>query len=81
METAVCDHRQFTATGQEKFWPSFSLVISACHYPSLRWNKEVRQTHTIRGNCIRLTSYPARSFQAWAVFISSSIENTEEMCL
>lgn len=66
--------------GQKKFWPSFSLVSSVCHYPSLRWKKEVSQTHTIRGNCIRLTLYPARSFQAWAVFISSA-QKTEERCL
>lgn len=67
--------------GQEKFWPSFSFVISACRYPSLHWNKEVSQTHTIRGNCVRLTLYPARSFQAWAVFISSSIENRRDVLI
>lgn len=67
--------------GQEKFWLSFSLVISACRYPSLHWNKEVSQTHTIRGNCVRLTLYPARSFQAWAVFISSSIENRRDVLI
>lgn len=80
-EIALCDGRKSPDTGTGKVLASFSLVISACRYPFLHWNKEVSQTHTIRGNCVRLTLYPARSFQAWAVFISSSIENRRDVLI
>lgn len=81
MEIALCDGTKSPDTGTGKVLAVFFFVISACRYPSLHWNKEVSQTHTIRGNCVRLTLYPARSFQAWAVFISSSIENRRDVLI
>lgn len=64
---------------QEKFWLSFSLVTSACCYPSLCQNKEVSQTHAIRGNCLRLTLTLPGPFKR-GQSLSAAAQKTQKRC-